>query len=70
VLDSFARMAAQVSAISIWDPLPILCPGRECLSSMDGRPLYFDGDHLSGYGNRMLLPSFERHLAAVIQTRR
>lgn len=70
VLDSFARMAAQVSAISIWDPLPILCPGRECLSSMDGRPLYFDGDHLSGYGNRMLLPSFERHLAAVIQTTR
>ena len=62
VLDSFARLAARMPAISIWDPLPILCPGAVCEARMDGRPLYFDGDHLSAYGNRMLLPDFERHL--------
>lgn len=66
VLDSFARMAARMPAISLWDPLPTLCPAPQCLSSMDGRPLFFDGDHLSAYGNRLLLPSFERHLASII----
>ena len=65
VLDSFARMSAKTPAISIWDPLPVLCPGHECLSSMEGRPLYFDGDHLSAHGNRVLFPSFERHLASL-----
>ena len=33
-----------------------------CEAQMDGRPLYFDGDHLSAYGNRVLIPDFERHL--------
>lgn len=30
---------------------------------MDGdQPLYFDHDHLSGHGNRVLLPDFDRLL--------
>ena len=62
VLDSFARMTARMPALSVWDPLPILCPGTVCEAQMDGRPLYFDGDHLSAYGNRVLIPDFERHL--------
>ena len=63
VVDSFTRMAARMPAISIWDPLPVLCPGPVCLSSRNGKPLYFDGDHLSAYGNRLLAPTFEQHLA-------
>ncbi|RYD16969.1 MAG: acyltransferase [Lysobacteraceae bacterium] len=65
VLESFSRLAARMPAISIWDPLPELCPGSTCGASMQGKPLYFDGDHLSAYGNRLLLPSFTRHLAAI-----
>lgn len=68
VLESFSRMAARMAAISIWDPLPVLCPGVECLPSMEGRPLYFDGDHLSAHGNRVLLPSFTQHLASIAGT--
>lgn len=43
----------------VWDPLPFLCPGPTC-SAYDGtgKPLYFDSDHLSGHGNRLLEPSF------------
>ncbi|EMI49437.1 O-antigen acetylase [Stenotrophomonas maltophilia AU12-09] len=41
----------------MWDPLPVLCDATLCPAQRDGRPLYFDGDHLSGYGNRVLLPS-------------
>ena len=65
VLDSFARMTARMPALGIWDPLPILCPAAVCEASMDGRPLYFDGDHLSAYGNRVLMADFERHLGAL-----
>ena len=65
VLESFARLAMRSPAISLWDPLPVLCPGSTCEAAMQGRPLYFDGDHLSAYGNRLLLPSFTRHLAEI-----
>jgi hypothetical protein len=42
-----------------WDPLPLLCPGTICsVYDDDGKPLYFDADHLSGHGNRVLAPSF------------
>lgn len=65
VLESFSRLAARMPALSVWDPLPVLCPGSTCAATMQGKPLYFDGDHLSAYGNRLLLPSFTRHLAAI-----
>jgi hypothetical protein len=28
----------------------------------DGKPLYFDGDHLSGVANRLLLGDFMRRM--------
>ncbi|KRD79617.1 acyltransferase family protein [Lysobacter sp. Root983] len=56
------QIAAQVPGASVWDPFPLLCPGQTCAALRDGRPLYFDGDHLSGYGNRVLLPGFAAHL--------
>jgi peptidoglycan/LPS O-acetylase OafA/YrhL len=42
----------------IWDAFSVLCPGTACSPYMDGKPLVFDGDHLSGYGDDVLLPSF------------
>jgi SGNH domain (fused to AT3 domains) len=33
-------------------------PGQRLLRVRDGRPLFFDGDHLSGFANELLLPSF------------
>lgn len=44
--------------IVVWDPFPLLCPGKVCRAVEDGNPLFFDGDHLSGYGNLRLLDSF------------
>lgn len=52
------RLAAANPGLRVWDPLPVLCPDTTC-SALDGKhPLFFDGDHLSGYGNEVLLPSF------------
>jgi peptidoglycan/LPS O-acetylase OafA/YrhL len=49
-----------------WDPFPILCPGSTCSAYDDaGKPLYFDADHLSGHGNRVLEPSFSDTILAI-----
>lgn len=52
-------------AVRVWDPLAILCPDMTC-SAFDGaKPLFFDGDHLSEYGNQKLYPSFLAQLQQV-----
>ncbi|KAB0685838.1 acyltransferase family protein [Burkholderia territorii] len=59
ILQSYAQMEAKVPNVYTWDPLPTLCSDRTC-SAYDGKkPLFFDGDHISGYGNLRVLPSFE-----------
>ena len=50
-----------------WDPFPLLCPDEICAAvTRDGHPLIYDGDHLSGYANRMLAPHFERWVGRLI----
>jgi hypothetical protein len=49
----------------VWDPLPVLCPQTSCEVFRQGRPLFFDADHLSGYGNRLLYASFVETLKKV-----
>jgi peptidoglycan/LPS O-acetylase OafA/YrhL len=44
--------------VKILDPLPYLCPEGRCQGARDGRPLYHDDDHLSEYGNKLLVPMF------------
>lgn len=45
-------------AIKILDPLPYLCSDGQCRASRGGRPLYYDDNHLSEYGNKLLIPMF------------
>jgi hypothetical protein len=44
--------------IKILDPLPYLCHEGRCYGSKNGRPLYHDDDHLSEFGNKLLVPMF------------
>jgi hypothetical protein len=44
--------------IKILDPTPYLCHDDRCYGSRDGRPLYHDDNHLSEFGNRLLVPMF------------
>lgn len=67
-LTSLQRVAAQLPGASVWDPFPVLCPDSACRAIERGRPLFLDGDHLSGYGNRRLLPSFTAHVDGLRQT--
>lgn len=52
--------AAKQCGVKILDPLPYLCDNQYCYGSKNGRPLYFDDDHLSEYGNKYLVPMFEQ----------
>ena len=46
--------------IRVFDAFPILCPASVCrMKASDGRPLFFDGDHLSRYGNEVIYPAFK-----------
>ncbi|MFT7288956.1 MAG: hypothetical protein ACI87W_003081 [Halieaceae bacterium] len=62
-LNAMHTMAAETGGITIWDSFDVLCPSTPCAASVDGRPLFFDGDHVSGYTNDLLAPSLGRILA-------
>lgn len=52
--------AAEQCGVKILNPLPYLCDDQYCYGSKNGRPLYYDDDHLSEYGNKFLVPMFEQ----------
>ena len=61
-LESMEFLVARVPGVSIWDPFVILCPGKVCSTFKDGKPLFFDGDHISGFANDVLYPDFSAHI--------
>lgn len=44
--------------VKIVDPTSLLCSDGRCYGSMRMRPLYYDDDHLSGFGNQIVTPIF------------
>jgi len=44
--------------VKILDPTTYLCRDGRCYGSQNGRPLYSDDDHLSEFGNKLLVPMF------------
>jgi peptidoglycan/LPS O-acetylase OafA/YrhL len=68
VLRTMQALVAKLPHATIWDPFPLLCPGATCHAIEAGKPLFFDGDHLSAYGSLRLLPDFSRHLQALRET--
>ena len=66
--DSIRALQARYPNISVWDPFPVLCPSDPC-NAFDGeQPQFFDGDHLTGQGNRILTPSFQKKLRSIWST--
>jgi len=58
VMQSLVTLQQAHPGLVVWDPFPILCPGNVCYAYDGNKPLFFDGDHLSGHGNRVLYPAF------------
>jgi hypothetical protein len=63
VLAFAAKLHARFPSSSTWDPFPTLCPADPCSMLKDGKPLFFDGDHVSAVANRLLLPDFVSKMA-------
>lgn len=61
------RLQQRYPALAVWDPFPVLCPTAMCSAydPKNGKPLFFDSNHLSGHGNRVLAPSFSAALQAL-----
>lgn len=45
--------------IVVWDPINELCSDDLCSGLKNGRPIYFDSDHLSAVGNELVYESFK-----------
>jgi len=58
VMESLDRLSAAYPGIVVWDPFPVLCAEATCRAITESGPLFFDGDHLSNVGNRVLFPHF------------
>lgn len=50
--------ARERCGVKILNPLPYLCSNGRCHGAKDCQPLYYDDDHLSEYGNKLLVPMF------------
>lgn len=44
--------------VRVLDPTTYLCRNGRCNGTVEGRPLYFDDDHLSEFGNTLIAPAF------------
>jgi hypothetical protein len=54
----------QEGLVAKWDTFSTLCPGSQCETLRDGHHMFYDGDHLSRWGNYLLMPSFLDLLSA------
>lgn len=63
---SIQTLAQHDRQLTVWDPLPILCPTGTCSAYAEGRPLFLDGDHVSAFGNRTLFPTFRHHVCGAL----
>lgn len=65
VMGAMGDLAGRYPALRVWDPFPTLCPGDPCRAfDATGKPLFFDGDHLSGHGNDIVYPGLRDAILA------
>jgi peptidoglycan/LPS O-acetylase OafA/YrhL len=66
VMDSLSILQERHPNLYVWDPFYVLCDQEEFSAYDDnGLPIFYDGDHLSAHGNRMLVPSFLAKLLTI-----
>ncbi|WP_018984832.1 acyltransferase family protein [Salinimonas chungwhensis] len=67
VMESLHKVKRTVPNLHIWDPLLQLCDKQRCPVYDGNKTRYFDGDHLSAHGNRLLYPSFRKAVLSLIE---
>ncbi len=59
IIDIMNKIAKNNKNVRILDPAPYLCNKDKCMALYKDIPIYYDGDHMSEYGNRLLTPMFK-----------
>ncbi|MDB9741740.1 acyltransferase [Akkermansiaceae bacterium] len=67
VMNSLAVLQSEFPALKVWDPFYILAPEKEVSVLLNGKPTFFDGDHISGYANELLIPHFEKVILSLVE---
>ncbi|MBY6241726.1 acyltransferase family protein [Methylosinus sp. Sm6] len=62
-MELLATLKAEFPRVEIFDPLPFLCEADACALHRDGRPLFWDGDHISRFASRVMLRPIAEELA-------
>jgi hypothetical protein len=63
---SALKKAKAECGINILETTPFLCKDTHCPGMHNGADLYFDDDHLSREGGKLLIPMFKRALKEVL----
>ncbi len=61
------HVEAAVPGLLVLDPIPYLSREERCVAEVDGRPLYYDYQHLTTFGAEQLTPMFAALLKTVIE---
>ena len=59
IIDVMNNLEKNNKNVKVLDPIPYLCNEGKCMSLHNKRPIYYDGDHMSEYGNKLLVPMFK-----------
>ncbi len=70
VMNALKTLQSKFPNLIVWDPFPILCPNELCSAYDKEKPLFFDGDHLSAHGNRVLYPSFSKTIESILKDKK
>ena len=54
------KNVAAYHSVKVLDPTEYLCDSGKCNALYKGRPIYYDADHMSEYGNKLLTPMFKK----------
>lgn len=58
---SLQEQAVAQCGVHVIDSTEVFCEGDVCHGAEDGQPWYWDDNHLNEFGNRRLIPLFERY---------
>ncbi len=62
---SIEEIRQEHPGVRVWDAFWVFCQGSTCSIFEGEKPLFFDNDHLSSYGNQKAYPDFVKHMDAI-----
>lgn len=62
---SIEEIRQEHPSVRVWDAFWVFCQGSTCSMFEGDKPLFFDNDHVSSYGNQKAYPDFVKQMDAI-----